>query len=174
MKNQSVKQSIVTRITESGGDRDHYDRVMARRSLGVVLIVALLGWTVNQSIMGCEGQHSRAAVTVLAGASPAYQPEPSPTRHSCCPRESQTAAPPSSHSHKCHPQSSSPNDCCSVTKDSSGVSLPALLKGSPSAKMLLSSAAPFLFATPTLQSAVSMAAQNFPGANVPSFPVLRL
>ncbi|HTC42511.1 MAG TPA: hypothetical protein VK703_13110, partial [Candidatus Acidoferrales bacterium] len=51
---------------------------MARRSFGVVLIVALMGWTVNQP-MQCEGQHSRAAVVVLAGASPAYQPEPSPT-----------------------------------------------------------------------------------------------
>jgi len=174
MKNYSVKQSIVTRITEFRGDGAHHDRVMARRSLGVVLIVALLGWTVNQSIMGCEGQHSRAAVTVLAGASPAYQPEPSPTRHSCCPRESQTAAQPSSHPRKCHPRSSSSNDCCSVKKESSRALLPAILNEPASAKMLLGSAAPFLFALPTLQWAVSNGGQNALGGNVPSFAVLRL
>jgi hypothetical protein len=59
---------------------------MARRSLGVVLIVALVSWTVNWLTFGCESQHSRAAVVVPAGASPAYQPEPSPSRHTCCPQ----------------------------------------------------------------------------------------
>lgn len=59
---------------------------MARRSLGVVLIVALVSWTVNWLTFGCQSQHSRAAVVVPAGASPAYQPEPSRSRHACCPQ----------------------------------------------------------------------------------------
>jgi hypothetical protein len=91
---------------------------MARRSLGVVLIVALVGWTVNRP-MQCQGQHSRAAVVLLAGASPAYQPEPSPTRHSCCPRESKSSVSPfSGHTPSCDHQMASHSDCCSVFKDS--------------------------------------------------------
>ncbi len=45
-----------------------------------------MGWTVNQP-MWCQCQHSRAAVVVPAGASPAYKPEPSPSRYTCCPQE---------------------------------------------------------------------------------------
>jgi len=71
--------SIITRVMK-----------VARRSVGVVLIVALLGWTVNQP-MWCQSQHARAAVGVPAGASPAYKPEPSPSRHSCCPQKSAPA-----------------------------------------------------------------------------------
>src|SRR5271157_2649735 len=68
--------------------------VMARRSLGVVLIVALLGWAVsfNQPLLACTGKCSRAAVGVPAGASPAHKPEPSPSRHSCCPPEGMRSA----------------------------------------------------------------------------------
>jgi hypothetical protein len=90
---------------------------VARRSVGVVLIVALLGWPVNQP-MWCQSQHSRAAVGVPAGASPAYKPEPSPSRHSCCPQKSASAVTPensapaiSAH----HPQSKS-QDCCSISR----------------------------------------------------------
>ena len=71
--------------------------------MGVVLIVALLGWTVSvtQPLLARTGMCSRAAVGVPAGASPAYKPEPSPSRRSCCPPEgthSSVAQPPSSHS----------------------------------------------------------------------------
>lgn len=55
----------------------------------MVLIVTLLGRTVNHPTPGCHRAYSRAAVVVLAGASPAHQPEPSPSRHNCCPPESE-------------------------------------------------------------------------------------
>ncbi len=121
---------MVTAVTEFIWRGLHNDFVMARRSLGVVLIVALLGWTVNQPIMGCEGQHSRAAVVVLAGASPAYQPEPSPTRHSCCPRESHHAAVSSPRVPNCHPYSTS--DCCSLSKKLQSGLPPVVVKDSAS------------------------------------------
>ena len=92
--------------------------VMARRSLGVVLIVALLGWaaSVNQPLVACTGMNSRAAVGVPAGASPAHKPEPSPSRHSCCPPEglSATEAQPSV-SPICPFHKSRNRDCCSIS-----------------------------------------------------------
>ncbi len=121
---------MVTAVTEFIWRGLHNDPVMARRSFGVVFIVALLGWTVNQPIMGCEGQHSRAAVVVLAGASPAYQPEPSPTRHSCCPRESDHVAVSSPRIPSCHPHSTS--DCCSLSRESHTGLPPVVVKDSAS------------------------------------------
>jgi len=146
---------------------------MARRSLGVVLIVALLGWTVNQP-KGCEGRHSRAAVTVLAGASPAYQPEPSPTRHSCCPRERQAATQPSPQAPRCRHTFSFPHDCCSMTAESSAGLPVAILTNSAPAKVALPPATIFLIALSASEPALSTGAQNFTGSNVPSFTALRL
>jgi hypothetical protein len=116
---------MVTAVTEFIRRGLHNDPAMTRRAFGVVLIVALMGWTVNQPLQG-EGQHSRAAVVVLAGASPAYQPEPSPTRHSCCPRESHHAAVSAQRIPSCHPHSTS--DCCSLSKGSQGRLPPGLVK----------------------------------------------
>ena len=61
---------------------------MAKRSIGVILNVTLLAWSVNLLFVACSGPNSRAAVLVSAGASPAAKPEPSPSRHNCCPRKS--------------------------------------------------------------------------------------
>jgi len=90
---------------------------VARRSVGVVLIVALLGWTVNQP-MWCQSQHSRAAVGVPAGASPAYKPEPSPSRHSCCPQKSAPAVDPeNAGAAMCAHQAQSKSlGCCSFSR----------------------------------------------------------
>jgi hypothetical protein len=145
---------------------------MARRSLGVVLIVALLGWTVNQPIMGCEGQNSRAAVGVPAGASPAYQPEPSPTRHSCCPRESQTATQPSFPSHLCHYQFGSSSDCCSVRGQLQSAALPALLRSGTSLECVVASdSTP---STTDRKSHQSSSKLEVAGIHANSFAVLRL
>ena len=90
----------------------------SRRSSGVVLIVALLAWSVNQRVIACAGLQSRAAVVVPAGSPPAPKPEPSPSRHNCCPLESR-------HSEKSQP-SSLPDGklragldvrCCSITRN---------------------------------------------------------
>jgi hypothetical protein len=92
---------------------------LARRSVGVVLIVALVGWAVNQP-MGCQSQHSRAAVGVPAGASPAYQPEPSTSRHNCCPPKRASALTPENPAAAIcalHPHSKPP-DCCSFSRPS--------------------------------------------------------
>lgn len=107
-------------------------RVMARRSLGVVLIVALLGWaaSVNQPLAACTGMNSRAAVGVPAGASPAHKPEPSPSHHSCCPPEglTSTEAQPSV-SPICPFHKSRNRDCCSVSSNSAEFALlPAAAK----------------------------------------------
>ena len=173
LKNYASKQSRVTLVTEFSPIAGQNIRVMARRSLGVVLIVALLGWTVNQPVMGCEGQCSRAAVTVLAGASPAYQPEPSPTRHSCCPRERHTSAPPSSlPALQCHHGRSSSRDCCALRSDSAGEA--AILRASVTGDVLLSSI-PFLAsAGRSLKRSVSLETESSPSSRVLSFTVLRL
>ena len=147
---------------------------MARRSFGVVLIVALLGWTVNQPIMGCEGQHSRAAVVVLAGASPAYQPEPSPTRHSCCPRESRPATQPSSSSHPCPHQFSSHHDCCSLAGNIPSPVPPAVLTQTTSPEFALDSAVAMKLFDPEILDRFAVAGTNSAGTESPSFTVLRL
>ena len=99
---------------------------MARRSIGVVLIVALLGWTVsvNQPLSACTGLHSRAAALVPAGTPPAPKPEPSPSHHNCCPPVSQTSETSAAAPH-CSSglQISANHDCCSVSH-----SLPATLR----------------------------------------------
>lgn len=91
---------------------------MARRSLGVVLIVALLGWavSVNQPLLACTGMNSRAAVGVPAGASPAHKPEPSPSHRDCCPPEGVSAAEAQpSVSPICPFHKSRNRDCCSIS-----------------------------------------------------------
>ena len=109
---------------------------MARRSLGVVLIVTLLGWTVNQPTSGCQSAHSRAAVVVLAGASPAHQPEPSPSRHNCCPHESEPAKEPASAMH-CSSRISLIHQCCTVSSDIGRDLPPGIAKHSLLAKFAL-------------------------------------
>src|SRR3974390_3792964 len=104
--------------------------LVARRSMGGGVIVALLGWTVNQP-MWCQGQHSRAAVVVPAGASPAYKPEPSPSRHTCCPRrESSAVTHEASVSGSCPHHHTKPSpECCSMSgKDRPGLPAGMLAK----------------------------------------------
>jgi hypothetical protein len=140
---------------------------MARRSLGVVLIVALVSWTVNWLTLGCEGQHSRAAVVVPAGASPAYKPEPSPSRHTCCPQVTAQPAALGSSLVSCCP------DCCKLSHNSPGTQPPRFLTGpafahsSPDnvpASALFRPAEPLVLAS-TLAP---------PGSLLPAFTVLRL
>jgi hypothetical protein len=86
--------------------------------MGVVLIVALLGWSVNQRVVACTGLPTRAAVVAPAGSPPAPKPEPSPSRHNCCPLESK-------HSEKsksaalpdCKMHASQDLSCCSIAKN---------------------------------------------------------
>jgi len=93
---------------------------MARRSLGVVLIVTLLGWTVsvNQPLHACTGSHSRAVAVAPAGTPPALKPEPSPSRHGCCPSESHKLPATKTPHQQCQvssPQFSSGHSCCYLT-----------------------------------------------------------
>ena len=98
--------------------------VMARRSLGVVLIVTLLGWSVNQPATACAGMRPRAAAVVQAGASPA-SPEPSLTRHICCPgKKSQTAVAQPSPLSNCSLRPTPDLRCCTVSQDSQGMLSP--------------------------------------------------
>jgi hypothetical protein len=172
LKNSATKHRRVTRITANVLVGVHTDLVMARRSFGVVLIVALLSWTVNQLTMECESQHSRAAVVVLAGASPAYQPEPSPTRHNCCPRESQPAPVPSHAQVPCHHHSSPIPSCCSISHETAA-GLPPLLQNSSHAVYVASSSfSPALLAERGY--VVGLASTDSPGTLDSSFTVLRL
>lgn len=86
--------------------------------MGVVLIVALLAWSVNQRVLACAGLQSRAAVVAPAGSPPAPKPEPSPSRHNCCPLESKHAekARPSSLP-DCKIHASLDLSCCSIAKN---------------------------------------------------------
>lgn len=163
---------MVTAITELVWRRLHNDCVMARRSFGVVLIVALLGWTVNQPIMGCERQHSRAAVAAPAGASPAYQPEPSPTRHSCCPRESQHTAVSASRIPSC--QLRSIFDCCSLSKESQSGLPPAVVKTFSSSRYGVASLSVSQPIDAIRQPASAVAVQGSSRLAIPSFTALRL
>src|ERR1700741_1935826 len=126
---------------------------MAGRSLGAVLIVALLGWTVNQATLGCQGPYSRAAVVVLAGASPAHQPEPSPSRHNCCPHESEEAktAQPASAA-PCSSLASMNHDCRSVSRDINRGLRPGIVRGSPVVKFGVLPSSPFAPLAPTQAS----------------------
>ena len=90
----------------------------SRRLMGVVLIVALLGWSVNQRMAACTGLPSRAAVVAPAGSPPAPKPEPSPSRHSCCPLEKknfQKSRPSSLPDCKIH--ATLDLSCCSIAKN---------------------------------------------------------
>ena len=90
----------------------------SRRSTGVVLIVALLAWSVNQRVLACAGLPSRAAVVAPAGSPPAPKPEPSPSRHDCCPLEPKHAekARPSSLP-DCKIHASLDLSCCSIANN---------------------------------------------------------
>jgi hypothetical protein len=84
--------------------------------MGVVLIVALLGWSVNQRVVACTGLPTRAAVVAPAGSPPA--PEPSPSRHNCCPLKSKApekSKPTSLPDCKMH--ASLDLSCCSIAKN---------------------------------------------------------
>ena len=113
----------------------HTVPAMARRSIGVVLVVALVSWTVNWLTLECQSQHSRAAVVVPAGASPAYKPEPSPSRHTCCP---QVKSQPSFHD--CSLVLASLPDCCSFHHNRNArpprllITGPAIAHASPQAQ----------------------------------------
>ena len=90
----------------------------SRRSLGVVLIVALLTWSVSQRAIACPGMQSRAAVVAPAGSPPAPKPEPSPSRHNCCPLESKHFVQPQSPSlFDCGLHAKPDLSCCSMTND---------------------------------------------------------
>ena len=162
-------------VTELGAPPLHNGPVMARRSFGVVLIVALLGWTVNRPNMGCESQHSRAAVVVQAGASPAYQPEPSPTRHSCCPREShQPEALPTTEFSACHHPFASNASCCSVSKDGQRGLPPTVVKHTSFTKFLLNSLPSMEHVAPPVELTSATSFADSAGIPVSSFTVLRL
>jgi len=83
--------------------------------MGVVLIVGLLAWTVNLRVLACSGIPSRAAVVAQAGTPPAAKPEPSPSRHNCCPKEAKDSrqAQPSSFP-KCVAHANVDFSCCSL------------------------------------------------------------
>ncbi len=174
LKNYSPEQQKVMVVTEFATPRPHNQPVMARRSLGMVLIVALLGWTVNRPILGCEGQHSRAAVVVLAGASPAYQPEPSPTRHSCCPRESQKQAVQPSSPSGCPHLLSSHADCCSVAKHSLIELTATLVEKSFPGTFVLRSLPSFGLTAPQRGHAFAGVLNDSAGIRIDSFHILRL
>ena len=109
----------VTAVTEkSAGHTQNHNAMSSRRFTGVVLIVALLGWSVNQRIVACAGLPSRAAVGAQAGSPPAPKPEPSPSRHNCCPLESKHAekAQPSSLP-DCKIHSNLDLSCCSIANN---------------------------------------------------------
>jgi len=146
---------------------------MARRSLGVVLIVTLLGWTVNQPLE-CQGRHSRAAVMVPAGASPANQPEPSPTPHSCCPRERSRSSPARSQFPPCHRPASSHPDCCSFTGGTQSALTFSRVQESLSTELALTIFTGFGTAARSNDRHFVFAPLNFPGVASPSFTVLRL
>ena len=110
---------------------------MARRSLGVVLIVTLLGWSVNQPATACTGMRPRAAAVVQAGASPA-SPEPSLTRHICCPgKKSQTAVSQPSPLSNCSIRPTPDRRYCTVSEDSQGLPSPRRSVKPPTAKMFV-------------------------------------
>ena len=110
---------------------------MARRSLGVVLIVTLLGWSVNQPATACSGMRRRAAAVVQAGASPA-SPEPSLTRHICCPgKKSQTPVTQPSPLSNCSLRPIPDHRCCVVSQDSQGRPSPRSSVKSPVAKVFV-------------------------------------
>ncbi len=90
----------------------------SRRLIGVVLIVALLGWSVNQRVVACTGLPSRAAVVAPAGSPPAPKPEPSPSRHNCCPLETKNSEKPKpSFLPDCKMRASLDLSCCSIAKN---------------------------------------------------------
>ena len=148
---------------------------MARRSLGVVLIVTLLGWTVNQPALGCQRAYSRAAVVVLAGASPAYQPEPSPSRHNCCPHEGEPAASaePASAA-RCSSRVSVTRECCRFSGDIDRDLLTAMAKSSPLAKFALPSSLSFESPKPAQLNSLLRPPRALRPSRCGSISVLRL
>jgi len=110
---------------------------MARRSLVVALIVTLLGWSVNQPAIACSGMRPRAAAVVQAGASPA-SPEPSLTRHICCPGKKSQAAVTQHSPSNCSIRPIADHRCCTVSQDSQGMPSPRNLVNPPVAKLFVS------------------------------------
>ena len=174
LKNYSCEREKVTVVTEIGERVRQNSRVMARRSLAVVLIVALQGWTVNWPLMGCKGQHSRAAVLVPAGASPAYQPEPSPTRHSCCPHESLEPNTAASFVHECVRHSAAQPGCCSVSKEKRNALPPKAKAETWFARYALASLTTVKLVDPAKKETAARTFAGSAGIGIPTFAVLRL
>jgi hypothetical protein len=136
--------------------------VMARRSLGVVLIVTLLGWSVNQPATACRGMRPRAAAVLQAGASPA-SPEPSLTRHICSPgKKSQTAVTQPFPLSNCSIGPTPVRRCCTVSENLQGLPSPRRSVKPPTAKMFV--------LIPNALSPSPRSASRTPFAAVPSPP----
>ncbi len=120
-----LSRATVTQITSQLPFRLQNRIVMDRRSLALILIVLLLVWSVNQPSAACPLMNSRAAAMVRAGASPASQPEPSPSRHTCCPdpkvRSAHLLRSSSGH---CNLRPISDMPCCSISSQPAATSLP--------------------------------------------------
>ena len=150
---------------------------MARRSLGVVLIVALLGWavSVNQPLLACTGMNSRAAVGVPAGASPAHKPEPSPSHRDCCPPEGVSAAEAQpSVSPICPIHKSRNRDCCSISGTSREPAVVPALAKSQIAKFVVVASDAFLSDVVPSARPVRAASLSSPLPDSVSSAVLRL
>ena|SRR5208283_583013 len=150
---------------------------MARRSLGVVLIVALLGWavSVNQPLLACTGMNSRAAVGVPAGASPAHKPEPSPSHHDCCPPEGITSTEAQPSVSPICPFHKSPNrDCCSISGTSREPAVVPVAAKPQIVKFALTTTANFLPGAVPSSRPVLAASLSLPLPDSVSSSVLRL
>lgn len=147
--------------------------VVARRSTGVVLIVALLGWTVNRP-MWCQSQHSRAASVVPAGASPAYKPEPSPSRHTCCPHGNASAVNSEDPASAIcvHDHASRTPDCCSVSRQGRpGLPSGVVARSQPASVALVAVLASFV---PIQEQQLATLTSGPPPPSGSPFNVLRL
>jgi hypothetical protein len=126
------------------------------------LIVTLLGWSVNQPATACTGMRPRAAAVVQGGASPA-SPDPSLTRHICCParsRKLQSTQP--SPLSNCSIRPTPDRRYCTVSEDSQGLPSPRRSVKPPTAKMFV--------LIPNALSPSPRSASRTPFAAVPSPP----
>jgi hypothetical protein len=125
---------------EKSAERRLVTAMASRRSIGVVLIAALLAWSVNQRVLTCSGDQSRAAVVAPAGASPAPKPEPSPSRHNCCPFEKMHSWQPQPLSHpNCPLHAKLAVNCCSIAANAA-LSMPFQKAPTVERKKVLASA----------------------------------
>ena len=137
------------------------------------MIVALLGWTVNQPLKACSGRNSRAAVGVLAGASPA-KPEPSPSRHNCCPHEGMpSAVAKSAPVSDCVFHLSPDMRCCSASGNSAYLPTPRTVQKSQPVKYLTAPSASCLTYYTAPSQARCFSQNSPPFAHLFSFTVLR-